>query len=117
MAIERKQAESIGIDINAGVERFMGNEDLYERFLHKFADDVTYSELIAAFSENNCKAAFNAAHTLKGVCGNLSLVRLYELAARMTEYLRSGDMDMAKSMTEDLSAAYKAVLDFITSGR
>ena len=36
------------------------------------------------------KEAFEAAHSLKGVLGNLSLTPLYEPTSEMTELLRAG---------------------------
>ena len=39
-------------------------------------------------SEENRERAFRAAHTLKGVCGNLSLDKLLDSASKLTELLR-----------------------------
>ena len=110
----KQRAKDAGIDIDSGVERFMGNEMLYEKFLHRFVDDKSYSELVTALSDNDCNAAFNAAHTLKGVSGNLSLVRLRNLVSKQVEYLRVDNLDAAKLMLEDISAAYKDVVDILS---
>lgn len=110
----KQRARNAGIDIDSGVERFSGNEMLYEKFLHRFADDKSYSELVTALSAGDCDAAFNAAHTLKGVSGNLSLIRLKNLVSKQVEYLRAGNLDAAKLMMEDISAAYKDVLDILS---
>lgn len=111
--IRKQLAKKAGIDTDAGVERFMGNDALYEKFLQKFRDDKSYPELISALSLNNCDAAFTAAHTLKGVSGNLSLVRLYTLSAEITEHLRAGNISAAKSMADNISEAYNDVLSFL----
>lgn len=110
----KQRAKNAGIDIDSGVERFSGNEMLYEKFLHRFADDKSYPELVAALSAGDCGAAFNAAHTLKGVSGNLSLIRLQKLVSKQVEYLRAGNLDAAKQMLEDISAAYKDVLNILS---
>lgn len=110
----KQRAKNAGINIDAGVERFSGNEMLYEKFLHRFADDKSYSELVTALSDNDCDAAFNAAHTLKGLSGNLSLTRLQKLVSEQVEYLRAGNLDAAKLMLEEISAAYKDVLDILS---
>lgn len=107
-------AQNAGIDIDSGVERFSGNEMLYEKFLHRFADDKSYSELVAALSDDDCSAAFNAAHTLKGVSGNLSLIRLQEIVSEQVEYLRLGDLDAGKRILEEVSAAYKDILKILS---
>ena len=110
----KKKAQDAGIDVDSGVERFMGNEALYEKFLHRFADDKSYPELVAALSENNCSAAFTAAHTLKGVSGNLSLFKLQKLVAEQVEFLRAGDLDAAKPLMEDITATYNEILDVLS---
>lgn len=47
--------------------------------LKKFLDDKTFANLVKAVSEGSGEAALAASHTLKGVCGNLSIERLFEL--------------------------------------
>ncbi|MBR5658308.1 MAG: Hpt domain-containing protein, partial [Lachnospiraceae bacterium] len=39
--------------------------------------------------ERDLKGAFEAAHALKGVLGNLSLTPLYEIVCEITELLRA----------------------------
>lgn len=110
----KQRAKDAGIDVDSGVERFSGNEMLYEKFLRRFADDKSYAEFVTALSYNDCDVAFNAAHTLKGVSGNLSLIRLQKLVSEQVEYLRAGDLEAAKRMLEAVSAAYKDVLDVLS---
>lgn len=110
MDMELKQkAQNAGIDVNAGVERFMGNEELYEKFLRRFAEDASYQELVAAIASGDCQAAFTAAHTLKGVSGNLSLKKLEAVVAVQVEHLRAGDLDSARPLMEEITAAYEKV--------
>ena len=109
----KQKAQNAGIDIDAGVERFMGNEALYEKFLHRFAEDKSYSELAAALAEGNCETAFTAAHTLKGVSGNLSLTKLQKIVSEQVEYLRAGNLDAAIPLMKDISAAYNDVLSVL----
>lgn len=57
----------------------MGNEALLERFLKKFPQDENYQKLCAAMEASDWEAALTAAHTLKGICGNLSIAPLFDL--------------------------------------
>ena len=41
-------------------------------------------------NDKNYEDAFRSAHTLKGVCQNLSFDRLYEVSHELTELLRDG---------------------------
>ena len=47
------------------------SDSLIKRFITKFLDDSSYSELCCALEEGQREEAFRAAHTLKGVCANL----------------------------------------------
>ena len=65
------------------------------RFALLFLRDSSMEELRAAMKDQNCEKAFQAAHTLKGVCLNLGFSGLYEPVNRITEMLRSGDFESA----------------------
>lgn len=73
-----------GIDYAEAMERFCGNESLFARIAVKYLDDPHVDALEAAMASGDAAAAEREAHSLKGVAGNLSFVRLYDLAARVT---------------------------------
>ncbi|MDO4494020.1 MAG: Hpt domain-containing protein [Clostridia bacterium] len=79
---------------------------LIERFLLKFPDDATYNTLVAAMEAGNREEAFRGAHTLKGVCGNLSLTMLLTPVAALTEVLRNAG-DAIPAEAEELYARVK----------
>ena len=111
MTQERKQALlEAGIAVENALERCMGNEMLLERLLDKFAEDKTYAELLQAMSEKNQALAVRAAHTLKGVCGNLSMERLYHLLEKQVEVLRRNDWDSAKELMPAITQAYQTLV-------
>ena len=64
------------------------SDSLIKRFITKFLDDRSYSELCSALEEGQREEAFRAAHTLKGVCANLGFDQLRDSASRLTELLR-----------------------------
>ena len=53
-----------------------------------FLEDQSYLQLKQALKDKNYEDAFRSAHTLKGVCQNLSFDRLYEVSHELTELLR-----------------------------
>ncbi len=63
-------------------------DERIKKFLLKVAEDKSFDNLCDAMSVHNIEEAFRAAHTLKGVCSNLSITRMYETASAMTEALR-----------------------------
>jgi len=103
-----------GIDHRQGVERFVGSTQLYEKFLKEFLNDPTYGQLDAAMAAGDVQAAFMAGHTLKGVAGNLSLNRLYDLLVVLVDALRGqGDMAKARELYPPVQAEYESVTRFI----
>ena len=102
-----------GIDVGSMLERCMGNEALLERLLKKFLADTSYARLVGAFEAGDGAAVLDAAHTLKGVCGNMSITGLFELLARQVQVLRRGDMAEAASMVPEVTRRYDAAVQAI----
>lgn len=100
-----------GVEYAEGVQRFAGNTALYEKFLRKFPEDPTFSELKAAIAAKDTETAFRAAHTLKGMAGNLSLRRFTAQVSRLTEVLRDGDLEQAAALYPLAETEYSAVLE------
>lgn len=61
---------------------------LVERFVGKFLEDKSFDILCNALAAGSREDAFRAAHTLKGVCANLSFTRLMNSSSELTEVLR-----------------------------
>lgn len=109
----RQKLLDAGVNIETAMERFMNNEQLLERFLKKFPQDTNYKELLAAVEEKRYEDAFKAAHTLKGVCGNLSLDSLYENVCTVVELLRSGKGEEMDSELPKVKAEYERVVEIL----
>lgn len=91
---------------------------LVEKFVGKFREDKSFEMLCAAMEAGNREDAFGAAHTLKGVCANLSFTRLMGSASRLTEMLRSGtdaSVAAAASLMEEVRRDYQLTVDAIAS--
>lgn len=100
-----------GFDLEEARGRFLNNDALLEKFLKKFVnDDSSYGDLRAAMEQGDAAAAFAAAHTLKGVSGNLALHGLYERTCKLVETLR-GKEDMAAATEAGAQVAFAAVCD------
>ena len=99
-----------GINVSGAVERFMGNEALYYKFLIRFPEDPNYPALKQAIKAGECRKAFEAAHTLKGVAGNLSLQRLEAVLKELVEFLREGNLEQAAERMPDLEGEYAKVM-------
>lgn len=95
--------DAYGADYAATMERFMGNETLYLRFLDMLFEDESLQKLGDALEAGNLADAFAAAHTLKGVAGNMGLTPLYQAVCILVEPLRAGEP------REDYPILYQAV--------
>lgn len=104
-----KRLEEAGIDVASALERMMGSEELLERLLRKFLENQQYPALCAALKGGDMEQAMITAHTLKGVCGNLSMVSLYGLFARQVDALRAGELSLAQHLMEQITPAYVQV--------
>lgn len=61
---------------------------LIQRFVVRFLDDPNFEILCREMEAGNREPAFRAAHTMKGVCANLSFARLQSSVGALTEVLR-----------------------------
>lgn len=79
--------EAFGGDYQDVISRLRTDERV-ARFLEKVKNDGSFALLCESVEKRNMAEAFRAAHTLKGVCMNLSLTRLYTSSSNLTELLR-----------------------------
>ena len=84
-----EKLNSFGANASEGLARCFGNESLYLRLVTTIPDDAVFERLKQSIKSKNLDAAFEAAHALKGVLGNLSLTPLYTIAVEITELLRN----------------------------
>lgn len=96
----------IGADYDDVLKRLM-NEQLVTRFLGKFLDDASFSNLKQALEAADADAAFMAAHTLKGVCQNLGLSNLYVPVHDITEVLRAKSLDGTQELFAQVETEYE----------
>lgn len=114
----RRFYELTGGDYDAAMQRFM-TEGRLEKFTRMFAEDPSYGELEASLASDNLEEAFRAAHTLKGVCLNLSFTGLFHSVDAVTEVLRNadpdnpGDLERINCCMETLRRQYKDVITAI----
>ncbi len=81
--------KELGVNTQEGLTRCMNNEAFYLRLVGMGLKDGGFEKLEGAVSEGNLDAAFEAAHALKGVLGNLALTPIYGPVSEMTELLRA----------------------------
>ncbi len=86
--ITTEQLREYGANVEEGLSRCMGNEALYLRLVATIPNEMNFAKLATSLAEGDLTQAFDAAHALKGVTGNLSLTPLYDPLVEITELLR-----------------------------
>lgn len=106
----------------AEVQQRLPNDRLIKRFITKFLDDGSYAELSRAMTAGQREPAFRAAHTLKGVCANLSFTRLLTSVSALTELLRQESDAIPQSaaaaltdVTQDYNQTVSAIRAYLES--
>lgn len=87
--------------------------DKVKRFVKLFLMDESFKQLQEALAAGDVDAAFNAAHTLKGVCANIAFAKLQASASAVTEALRAKDLEKGKSLMPAVEEDYEKHMVFI----
>lgn len=91
-----------GVDVPDLLARFMNNTKLMKMIVGKFLEDQTYQKLCDAIAQGDMQAAEFACHSLKGVCGNLSLTKLFQQLQEQLRLFRAGDHHQAVAMMDSI---------------
>lgn len=97
-------------------ERF-GGEALVRKFIVKFLNDASFANLQKSMETGDYEEAFRAAHTLKGICQNLSLTKLYTSSSSLTEALRNGCGEGAAALLVQTEADYRQTVEAVETYR
>ena len=109
----RKELIAAGVDIDGTMDRFMNNEALFEKFIFKFLDDDNYEKMMVAKGNNQVEEAFNAAHTLKGVTGNLGINCIYKVSIPLVEILRKSTFEGSEIYFEQMETSYQNIISVL----
>lgn len=107
----KQRLADAGIDADDMLGRFMGLESMAMKFLRRFPQDPSMQALREALDRGDAQGAYEAAHTLKGVAGNLSMKPLLEQSSAITDSLREGDLAGAAERMPQLEACYRRTVE------
>ncbi len=110
----RECYEAMGADYEDVAGRLKTDERI-RKFVLKLLNDKSYDLLISSMESGNMSEAFRAAHTLKGVCQNLSVTPLYQSAAELADRLRDGQeyAEDVNPLLEQVKKDYTLAMDCI----
>lgn len=91
------------------------SEALVTKFVIKFLDDKSFMQLCNSIETSDYSKAFIAAHTMKGICQNLSFTRLHESSHNLTEALRNDnpDADLVNELFMKVKSDYQITANAI----
>ena len=107
MDVKQFYLESKG-NYNDALARMM-NDVLIVRMISKFMNDNAVLKMVSLYESKDYRTLFSAAHTLKGVAGNLSLTPLFEIASTITEATRNEDGANLDKEIKELQETYKVI--------
>lgn len=81
--------KALGADTAAGMARCINDEGFYLKMVNMALQDNSFDQLKDAIEAGDLDAAFEKAHSLKGVMGNVGLTSLFNLTSEITEELRA----------------------------
>lgn len=102
-----------GVDLNGALERFLGKEDLYEKFLRKFPEDRNFEDLGEALKQKDYEEVLKYAHTMKGLTANLGLNTLFQILQKMVIDLRNSFYEELDDDYKQLTTYYREICDVL----
>lgn len=99
-------------------QRVMKMDKMIDRYVRKLKNSGVGEMLEAAASNMDGKALFDSAHSMKGVCSNLGLVKLAAEAEVITEEFRTGNTrkmsdEEVKAQVEKTLSMYRKTVEEI----
>lgn len=89
----KEELIAAGADYDGGLTLCMDNEEFYFKMIRKGLANERFDSLKKNLDDKNLDAAFEDAHALKGVAGNLHLTPLFKAVEAIVEPLRRRDSE------------------------
>lgn len=102
----------LGINVPVAKERFLGNEELYKKFLFQFPFNLSMKQGLEYTEKGDFPNALNAFYKFKSVAGDLSIYKVHEILGEITDELRLGK-GLSEKKKERLLTEYNKICDVI----
>lgn len=108
-----EELKALGVDIDDGLKRLGGNENLYKRLLGSFVKAIDTHSVSPDFDMNDYSQEIEKAHAIKGTAGNLSITPVYKAYTEIVNLLRAGEPEKAKPILEEVLPVQKEIIQCI----
>lgn len=99
-----------GCDMDKTMNRFLDDEAFYAECLGDMLMDPAFKELKKVLQAQDTKSAFEYAHSLKGIIGNMGLTSMFNAIVRLVEVLRAGSLEGTDEMYLQLMEEHQKYL-------
>ncbi len=106
-----EQFQMAGCDAKGVMDRFMDDEELLRECLEQFVAENDFTGLEDAISKADYQTAFEYAHALKGIVGNLGITPVYQPVCVLVEALRTSRTENAPAQLCDVMKAYERFVE------
>lgn len=108
------ELKTLGVDVDDGLKRLMGNEKLYKKLLGSFVKMIGSQTLNAEdFDKPDHTSEIEKAHSIKGTAGNLSLTPIYESYTEILNLLRNNRPEEAKAVLTKVLPVQQEIISCI----
>ena len=105
--------KSLNVDTDGTISRFMGNEDIYVKFLAGYPEEDRMPPIYDALDSKDTDNLIMRVHKLKGVSGNLGMTSVYTRSEDAIKLLRAGTYDGVKEIITEIEADYCKICNTI----
>lgn len=113
-----EELSTLGVNVEEGTKRLMGNAALYEKMMGTFTKMMADSSIkVEDFDCDDCTALIEKTHAIKGATGNLSLTPIYEAYTEIVALLRGNEPAKAKEVYERVLPVQTEIITCIENYR
>lgn len=94
--------KNLGVNTDEGLERCLDDEEFYLSLVEVAPEEEELNKLDSELKNGNIQSAFEVAHALKGVYGNMALTPLYKPMVQLTEILRNNSTDNSDILMKEI---------------
>lgn len=113
-----EELTGLGANVKEGIDRVMGDNDLYVMMLGMFVDTLEKDPVtVGDFDQEDLEAVTKRVHTLKGITGNLSLTPLFNSYMEVLTLLRASQPAKAQTVFTEMLPLQEKFVDCIRRHR
>lgn len=113
--LNKEKLEQAGIHYQLGIQRFAGQENIYEKYLFRFLENTQYEDACEAFKAGDFDKLMKEVHALKGMAGMLGMESLFECMTEIIATIRKEEFEKVPPLFEKFGNYYKPIVAVLKS--